>query len=104
MLLSTTIQDVLAALAHRDGTPFFPCLFPLLMARGGLAGRDMNTLTKHAFFWSYPAIRRAHRGSRHVISWKLKIFISAPAMAAGALENVQLLLESLGLRFVVLAA
>ena len=69
------------------------CLFfPLLMAVGGLAGRDMKTLTKRRIFQSSPAIRRAHRGSRHVISWKLKIFISAPAMAAGALE------KGLGLR------
>ena len=48
----------------------------------------MKTVKKQAFALSFPTIRWAHRGSRHVITVKLKIFTSAPAMAAGALKMV----------------
>ena len=54
----------------------------------GCAGRDAKAATKQGFSKYAPTIRWAHRGSRHVITVKLKIFTSAPAMAAGALKMV----------------
>ena len=54
----------------------------------GCAGQDAKAATKQAFVLSFPTIRWAHRGSRHVIPLKLKNLISAPAMAAGALKMV----------------
>ena len=54
----------------------------------GCAGQDAKVPTKQAFALSIATIRWAHRGSRHVITVKLKIFTSAPAMAAGALEMI----------------
>jgi hypothetical protein len=68
---------------HAQTCPFFP----LLMVRGGLAGRLSTTGGKQACGDPSTTLRWDHRGSRHAFLLKLKNFTSASAWRGGVLEN-----------------